>query len=35
MKLLFELPEELRLLFVIAYHVGLRKALCSGLSGPR
>ncbi|HTU46626.1 MAG TPA: site-specific integrase, partial [Bryobacteraceae bacterium] len=24
-KLLFELPEELRLLFVIAYHVGLRK----------
>jgi integrase len=24
-KLLFELPEDLRLLFVIAYHVGLRK----------
>jgi len=24
-KLLFELPEVLRLLFVIAYHVGLRK----------
>jgi integrase len=24
-KLLFELPEELRLLFVIAYHVGLRR----------
>ncbi len=24
-KLLFELPEELRLLFVVAYHVGLRK----------
>jgi hypothetical protein len=24
-KLLFELPAELRLLFVIAYHVGLRK----------
>ena len=24
-KLLFELPENLRLLFVIAYHVGLRK----------
>jgi integrase len=25
-KLLFELPENLRLLFVIAYHVGLRKS---------
>ncbi|HTU47434.1 MAG TPA: site-specific integrase, partial [Bryobacteraceae bacterium] len=25
-KLLFELPEELRLLFVVAYHVGLRKS---------
>jgi hypothetical protein len=24
-KLLFELPEELRLLFVMAYHVGLRR----------
>jgi len=24
-KLLFELPEEIRLLFVVAYHVGLRK----------
>lgn len=24
-ELLFELPEELRLLFVVAYHVGLRK----------
>ncbi len=24
-KLLFELPEDLRLLFVIAYHVGLRR----------
>jgi len=24
-KLLFELPEELRLLFVVAYHVGLRR----------
>lgn len=24
-KLLFELPEELRLLFVVAYHFGLRK----------
>lgn len=24
-KLLVELPEEIRLLFVIAYHVGLRK----------
>jgi hypothetical protein len=32
-NLLQELPEELRLLFVIAYHVGLRRALFSESSG--
>jgi hypothetical protein len=34
-KLLLELPEELRLLFVIAYHVGLRRGALLRLSGRR
>jgi integrase len=34
-KLLFELPEVLRLLFVIAYHVGLRKGALLRIKWPQ